>query len=959
MASFPTGSFGGVVPRRMPESYIRAEVAAFPLVSLTAFRLATTELSPSLSAREARSGEEMRAAQDTQELWRDCEHSLSEHASGWSLDRLITLRDRFWFDSPPARSLAHSAYGEALVPIHEYLNRLAQQYLSSWPGVSEVAHRTELEALDATTHYRWLTFSLPEDLLLAAIDVEPDEAPPLRVSMEPPVLVRRLLDDGVTDIHHHVNAGMDFPLLWVSLLAELRDVDPNSLQSPGLAFPSGEVLLRWMLAAAIARSVLGEFLMEASETDGLGFFGYLTGPSFRGQIAWRAGRRATLHRALRALGSGKDSVLPGFYELRSLYRAIHPRPMPPWTPRRIAEVWREFDPIAKRLSLGAPNGGEHWFVRHALSYIKLRGRCGPAERNAEADLEDCPRPDAMFTRIFWQIIRLRCTFYRTLVQRPMTAGLQWFIRFYDRLYPARIPLHAVRSEISFEVAGQHESIGAMEVRTGPRPTASDTASELLDLVRSWKRVLRKHQRRGTREPEFGVLFHLVKERDPDKKWTGGAPPAFGAGTHAEPAPHRLSRRGGRFAAYFSARAQEVRALASLIEARPILLWLVRGFDVAADELSVPNWVLVPLYRYIHRRSASASAATSSQGAPPLGLTAHVGEDFCHLMDGLRRVYECIHYIFSARISGGRLGHAVALGVEPRSWAESAGTVMLPAEERLWNLIFEWRLYSAYHTPGGWAANAAPGRVRQVENDIRELTCDIFGSSYEPALMAEVHHILHQIWSPPIALDEIRPGQDAFARGLRHIDTDRVRDSRRVRRIIERYRTDDEVFCKGQIPRDVRLTDLEIEALYHIQDSLRDLVGELGFAVEVNPSSNLLIANLMDLRNHPILRLYPPELQEGAPAAVPIAVGADDPLTFGTSLLREYSLLHETARTAGYSERTVHEWLARIRQTSMDARFTRPWAPSALTMANRLIGELEHYLQQPRRSFPGVPQPRGL
>jgi adenosine deaminase len=112
-------------------------------------------------------------------------------------------------------------------------------------------------------------------------------------------------------------------------------------------------------------------------------------------------------------------------------------------------------------------------------------------------------------------------------------------------------------------------------------------------------------------------------------------------------------------------------------------------------------------------------------------------------------------------------------------------------------------------------------------------------------------------------------------------------------------------------------------------------------VEVNPSSNLLIGDLLNLRNHPILRLFPPVPDERGIPPVAIAVGSDDPVTFNTQLMREYTLLHQTARAAGYSERVVHEWLDSIRCAGMDARFTESWTPG---MLNELIKNLSRFLQ---------------
>ncbi|MDD1632420.1 MAG: hypothetical protein LUP91_09455, partial [Methylococcaceae bacterium] len=99
-------------------------------------------------------------------------------------------------------------------------------------------------------------------------------------------------------------------------------------------------------------------------------------------------------------------------------------------------------------------------------------------------------------------------------------------------------------------------------------------------------------------------------------------------------------------------------------------------------------------------------------------------------------------------------------------------------------------------------------------------------------------------------------------------------------------------------------------------------------------------------NHPILRLFPPIPDPDGPPPVAIALGSDDPLTFSTQLLREYTLLHQAACAAGYPERIVQEWLESIRQTGMDARFTRAWRPNAEKKTELLIRDLSRYLHMP-------------
>ena len=110
-------SHGSLAPRRVPEAYVRAEVACFPLTSLGAFQSALTELVPSLDAEEGDA---------TRRLWRECEKGLSEHASGWSLDRLISVRDAFWFAS--RGHLSGRRAPPRSMPMFHYLRHLADTH---------------------------------------------------------------------------------------------------------------------------------------------------------------------------------------------------------------------------------------------------------------------------------------------------------------------------------------------------------------------------------------------------------------------------------------------------------------------------------------------------------------------------------------------------------------------------------------------------------------------------------------------------------------------------------------------------------------------------------------------------------------------------------------------------------------------------------------------------------------
>jgi hypothetical protein len=914
-------SGGTPTPRRVPEAFLRAEIAAFPLASEKSFLQALVELDPKFP-EESKTGD----------LWRECECQFAPH-TGWSLDRLVAARDRGWF-GPSMRGI---------VPMHVYLSALARSYLVPRAGVTEMNESTDLTAVDVPHHYRWLTLALPEDLLLGGLGVEPA---PVRVDADPPLLRRRLIDLGVTEIHQHVGAGMDFPLLWASALAAVAtpDVEEHALAMPGAPLSDGKDLVRWLLAAAIARCVVAQYLLVGGQS-----FDTFLRSSFLSSkdTAWTRTRRDVLRALLTALLTAAVKDLPDIELLRDLYADFHPTALllEEDPIKSIDDAFRRCDPIAVRLHLQGNNAGERWFIRTSFAHLNNRHR---SSRSTQAEAAD--QKDEYFACVFWQVVRIRCQYYRAVVQRPLTGGLQWFMRFYDRLGRFRNPVDSIRPECSYRIAGKGQPIRALELRETLGNTSIAIGEELLSFLRSWKNVLEKMSSSAF-EPEIGVIFHFVKSRAKELGWSKGVPPAFWSGTFAEPGSESgVAVAHGRYVEYFANQCRKCLALAELIKDVPSLLWVIRGLDVATDELGVPTWVLVPLFRHLIDESARVSM--HDEGLTPLRVTAHVGEDFRHLLEGMRRIYEHIHYVMGA--APGRLGHAIALGVEPRAWSESVGSVLMPAEERLWDLVWEWRLYTKYRIKPEYVAEAPRGRVAILQNQIRQLSDYIFVNVQHVHTieeLAEAHDVLHRFLVPPFSrTPAVEGGHMTFLDAVQNIMSvdirGRVHSPKDVSDILRHYLDDETTFLRGQTLVDIPLDIDEVKALEAVQHALRCGIARQRVVVEVNPSSNLLIGDLLDLRNHPILRLNPPVREQDGPPPVAIALGSDDPLTFSTNLLREYTLLYEAACAAGYPERVVLEWLESIRRTGMDARFTLAWRPSAKKKTDELIGALCTYLHEP-------------
>lgn len=74
------------------------------------------------------------------------------------------------------------------------------------------------------------------------------------------------------------------------------------------------------------------------------------------------------------------------------------------------------------------------------------------------------------------------------------------------------------------------------------------------------------------------------------------------------------------------------------------------------------------------------------------------------------------------------------------------------------------------------------------------------------------------------------------------------------------------------------TALDLPVIEAVHKLIHSHVAGMHVAVEVNPSSNLLVGGFRSIFEQPIFHL----------ADIPITLNADDPLTFGTTLADDYA-----------------------------------------------------------------------
>jgi hypothetical protein len=902
----------------IPMDHLVAELAAFPLASETALALGLIRLDPTFSTPAPVGG-------DCQRLWRAAEQQLLGHFPAFSIEEAVAIRDAVWFDTGVVTP----------VPLHTYLRRLAGWFLEVRgdvavprlpPDLRATRPDVSLQGALARERWRWLALAMPPDLLLAALGDASHG--PERIELVSPLLEQHLCDQQYAETHLHLGAAHDFSLLWVSTIHTLADphlMQHEALCSPGAGCDDGRQLTPWLIRAAVARYLLAAFLFHGHWH--VGFRGYLESIEERLIRQLLPANFSMLQHGLHILRSGQLSAADCRAETharwKGLYAEITGIMGQAATRGRSAEVGMA-DPLVsllvpRRLS---NETAERRFIATALAYLEYAASTPETHE------------DVYFAQLFWQVMRVRTLFYRHIVQRPMTPGLTWFVRFYGRLSPARQLLtDHLQLQSAASLGGAGRGLRSLEVRTSP-PTSIAEVRNFVDTVEQVAQSVSGAEREPDNVPraavlasrtqggaskedgalmypklELGLVFHFTKDRGGGARV--GLPTAHWRGSHADPLclpndPHSGNPSAYRYARYYLARRQEAYCLAWFLRHYPLALEIVRGLDVCTDEIGVPTWVLAPLLTYVRTIGEMATAVVQHRygvSLPGLRTTVHAGEDFVHLLTGLRQVDEAIEG-FPLR-AGDRIGHGIALGVDARDWAHRAGRIPMLCEERLFDLVWEWSWY------GRGGACPEPGRHQYLDREIAVLSEQVFGRPITPYALESLRRDLHD----QEALRNVGFPDGGIPGKVTPVGRDL--DSRAGR--LYRYLTDAILFQQGRRPIWVDSSS-EGALLAHLQAELRRKVGTCGLTIEVNPTSNLLIGNLGDLTAHPLWRLRPPRPREDMPP-VSICVGSDDPVVFGSNLRQEYQALYDAMMLAGLSDEEARQWLDRTRACGLETRFT--------------------------------------
>lgn len=362
-------------------------------------------------------------------------------------------------------------------------------------------------------------------------------------------------------------------------------------------------------------------------------------------------------------------------------------------------------------------------------------------------------------------------------------------------------------------------------------------------------------------------------------------------------------------------------IAELRNEIPLLGEYVVGIDAASSENNTEPWIFAPVYQAVRNRQTTKMINVSDEGnaiIPNIGFTYHVGEDFRHILSGLRHIDEVVEH-FSYK-HGDRVGHAIALGISIEDWVNENEVVAMPLSEKMDNLLWVW---------GQYMKNRLDFVVdcSFLEKEILDMARKIYGNNITGITV----DVLYRVYCQKFLLDY---QQNVFANIKK--------------RVIGKGNGGYEYFCKYNKENSsviwdeekilctyfcplykermeqtvwVKVNKKDIKLFQQLQLMVRYNIEHKGIIAEVNPTSNVAISPIKGILSHYLTSLS--NCEEGdAQRNVIVMVNSDDPGVMATDVENELAYMYHKLLYDGVPVEKAVKWMDKLRSNGMDFSFVK-------------------------------------
>ncbi|MCC5878303.1 MAG: hypothetical protein JJU03_00195 [Idiomarina sp.] len=506
-------------------------------------------------------------------------------------------------------------------------------------------------------------------------------------------------------------------------------------------------------------------------------------------------------------------------------------------------------------------------------------------------------------RLLWIYLLIQNQYLTLLVQRDDFFGFDQFQKYTMTELREETEKSYLSRFKNAHGAGVYSQVRYLEGRFAPKSSPAKMQKLLFSVLRGYWEYLSAHMSLEWvhyKPLTMSQVLDNLEQVAPDGKCVELAL-----------VPHFIKRKPKKdevypYALLFKDLKNQAAILMAMLKYEPRLTRWIRGVDAAANEMHAPPELFGPLFRVLAKSGIAH-------------FTYHVGEDFPHLITGIRSIDDALRFL--PLRNGDRLGHGTAIGITPDIWRRSLpSSLAMTKETRLLDLVFIWRELRNHSEQLRYASDAAIEAVRLAQEVFsleEEISITTLDQVFElRSVLAESEGLLGEL-DGPLKPKSLWLEEFERARGLA-----RTAGMERPLKLYKQWLTSNDVRKQRAEYVQVALDYLPDKAVVSLQQALMAKMADRNIAVECLPTSNTRISQYREVSEHHIFRWMglPGEVIEGD-VPMSICLGSDDPGIFVADLKSEfYHLFVVLTRKFGLSPAEALKKAAEVNENGRIYRF---------------------------------------
>ena len=771
-------------------------------------------------------------------------------------------------------------------------------------------------------------------------------------------LLMPILKHGMAETHLHANASRSFSMIWeYMILSAIRDKKTLRSNHSGIYSSDWDEVenTRQVKEALLLRTIIASYLCYCRDKN-KSVIDYINDINPRYVRIFTKYERSLYEQT--GLGSSLLEKLFEIYELRKFIANFSRQEPSP----DMREPLRLILNVNEMFHIRDIGFAERFFLFKCLLHL------------------DVERPDTTLQHMFFQYIRLKHAVYHRCSQNSKNTGLDYFVSFYKQSTDPGGLQKAKRMELLLKNVLRDKRVKKIEFRFAPHDIEMENIN-IDDAVRVYKKRImeevklliqahvkavcimysdvcpeisfdrdfrdlwgkainklregRKDELRrlckdkyeidfdAVHEHRIGIIYHLIKDEDKGKLKTCFA--------DEKNKWSNYSYGGARFKYEAS-----IKAISEIRDISPELSGFLVGIDAASIELHSDPWVFAPAFRLVRELDAKPFSETGTihdkkQG---IGLTYHVGEEFRHIISGLRHIYEAADY-FKLH-AGDRLGHGIALGTDVEYWFKNRDMITIPRVEWMENCLWAWHIITLCSPTDINLANIEIF----LEKQILEYANEIYGTLNGITVIKLFHSYLSKTEDNSRLIDKTKSflcrGTGGTEKPEKHVHFCNDNYSGEFKDYFpclpedkDKYWSEDALTLSYHCNRIKRrmenevikvLTREEIHLSAFLQTYVRDYISRNGIIIETNPSSNAVIGENDGILNHHMLSFR--DENNNKNNLILATINTDDPSVFSSSLANEHAYIFYSMLHNGASREDALDAVNKLRELGLSTSFLK-------------------------------------